>query len=201
MLIPRVSRSHSAVQFEPCPEAEAWAPLVPDNFLLSSRDVVPGVQRLVMRPGLSGSGTSAAAPPASTLAFLNIASQLEPPQLCAMHAVVLSGLRLHLPDGFVQVTRQHAAAVWRQAHAGGARTVAGSSAAGGGRLLPLTELQQRLRLRVSVHNGRRFVGPPAVCQAAALQPAQGQRGEGKRKGGPRRPSSCGFLCTLANVCR
>ena len=146
---------------------------MPDNFLLSSRDVVPGVQRWPAGAGSSASVTA----PAPTLAFLNTASQLEPPQLCAMHAVVLSGLRLHLPDGFVEVARQRAAAVWRHAHAGGSGTAASPVAAGGGRRLPLSGLQHRLRLRVAVHNGRRFVGPPAVCQVAALEPAQGQRGE------------------------
>lgn len=161
------------LQFEPCPEAEVWAPLVPDNFLLSSRDAVPGVQR---RPASARSSASATAP-APTLAFLNSASQLEPPKLCAMRAVVLSGLRLHLPDGFVEVARQHASAVWRHAHASGSGNAASPVTGGSGRLLPLRNLQQRLRLRVAVHNGRRFVGPPAVCQVAALEPAQGRRGE------------------------
>lgn len=143
---------------------------MPDNFLLSCRNVVPGVQRL-------GANAMTNAEPAPTRAFLSIASQLEPPQLCDVRAVVLSGLRLHLPDGFVAVARQHAASVWRRAHAGGAAAGGALGAAvGTGRLLPLADLQQRLSLRVSVHNGRRFVGPPAVCQAAALEPAAGRRG-------------------------
>ena len=37
---------------EECPEGEAWAPLLPGNFLVSYQDVVPGLQRLDAATGL-----------------------------------------------------------------------------------------------------------------------------------------------------
>ena len=150
---------------EPCPEAAAWAPLALLDCLLSSRDVVPGVQRLALE-----------APAAPTLRLLEVESQLAPPRLAAMHAVVLSGLRLRLPEGFCEAVRQHATAQWLAAHGAGPASPAPPGSPDRARLLPLRELQRRLRLCVSVHNGRRFVGPPALCMAAALEPVPGQRG-------------------------
>lgn len=157
--------SLSVAQFEPCPEVLAtWALLVPPNLLVSSRDLIPGVQRVApagppaMRPGSTrsrscGSGSELLAP---TRGVLGAHSLLDPPQLQAVHAVLLSGLQLALPEGFVEVARQQAAQ--------------------GGRLPPVRDLPEMLCLRVSVHNGRRFVGPPLLCAASALTPVEGQRG-------------------------
>lgn len=162
-------------QLEPCPEADAWAPLAPLDCLLSRRDVVPGVQRLA-----AGAGRAPAGP---TLSMLGAESQLAPPRLAPMHAVVLSGLRLHLPEGFCEAVRQHATTQWLASHGAAAGAVPSRSAAPAqpgspsrGGLLALGELQRRLQVRVSVHNGRRFVGPPALCSAAALEPVPGRRG-------------------------
>ncbi|KAL4443404.1 hypothetical protein ABPG75_011141 [Micractinium tetrahymenae] len=132
-------------QFEPCPDmAGTWSLLLPEDFLVSSRDLVPGVQRQPL-PGSVSSG------------LLDTSSQLAPPRLHSVQAVVLAGLRVHLPEGFVEAVRRH----------GG----------GAGRLLAVGECQRGLRLRVSVHNGRRFVGPAAECWPASLEPVEGRRGE------------------------
>lgn len=129
-----------------------WGPLLSEDFLVSSRDLVPGVQRQPL-----ARSHSCIVPAGS--------SQLAPPRLHSVQAVVLAGLSMRLPEGFVEALRRHGA------------PPGGSSA---GRLLAVGEVQRGLCLRVSVHNGRRFVGPPAECQAAALDPAEGCRG---RQGG------------------
>lgn len=146
---------------------EAWAPLVPENWLLTEQQLVPGLR---WRP-------PAEAAPA--LGPLGAAAQL--PRLCGTSAVRLSGLRMHLPEGFAEVARQVAEGLCHSGAAAAAEANGStSSGARGTRLPPLLELQQLLRLRVSAHNGRRFVGPPVVCPAAALQPVEGRRG-GRRR--------------------
>jgi len=159
--------------------AASWAPLLPEDFLVSCRDVVPGVRRLTAPPSATSPGGGAPARSVPTRGVLDIASQLEPSALHSMHAVQLSGLGVHLPDGFLEVVRKQAAGLWRQTHGAAAAAAGAPSTALAdalGRLLPVRDLQRSLALRVSVHNGRRFVGPPVVCPVAALEPVEGRRG-------------------------
>lgn len=166
---------------------DSWAPLVPEDFLLSSRDLVPGVQRLTAcsdSPSRRSHSSRAAGGARPTLGALGIASQLAPPRLHSVRAGVLTGLSVHLPEGFLDVVRKQASGcLWKQAGRGPAAQLGeGSAACGAGqadlahRLIPLSELRQSLQLRVSVHNGRRFVGPSVQCPAPSLE-GNGQRGE------------------------
>jgi hypothetical protein len=79
----------ACLQLEVYPEMEAWLLLVPDNFLLSYHDVVPGVQRLDAASGLP------------THRFLGVDSLLREARLCSVHAVLLCGLQLQVGCGGV----------------------------------------------------------------------------------------------------
>lgn len=82
------------LQFEACPEMEAWQPLLPPDFLVSHHDAIPGLQRLDAATGLP------------TSRFLGAASTLLQPRLCSVHALVLRGLQMALPAGFLEVVRK-----------------------------------------------------------------------------------------------
>ncbi|GAB4818555.1 hypothetical protein N2152v2_005601 [Parachlorella kessleri] len=148
---------------ETFPGMRAWLPLVPENFLLSYADVVPGVQRLDAESGLP------------TQRFLGTTSLLLEARLASVHAVVMCDLQLQLPDGFLEVVR-------KVLLGGGSPNSPGASKPGGyggsaARLpLPLRELQNCLRLRAAVHNGRTFVGPTVWGKPGTLEVADGQRG-------------------------
>lgn len=192
---------------------------MPLNFLVSSHDLVPGVQR----QAAAAAADSGMVPPLGMLGM----SQLAPLQLQPLRAVVLSDLRAHLPEAFAEAARQRAAGLWRQSHGalpaalpspgppGGCGSVFGASMPGSpGKMLPLRELQQSLQLRVSVHNGLRVVGPPVLCAVAALAPAEGGQGGWLQLAagcltGPQHPSpqimahasNCHCCCRCRHTCR
>ena len=138
-----------SLQFEAWPEespAPAWAPLLPPDFLVSARDVVPGLRRARANGGGARGARTA----------------LLPPRLARVAALELSALSVHLPDGFLEAAVRRLAAAGGEGHA--------SHAA-------LAELEPRLWLRASVHNGRCFVGPPVALAPLALAAAPGRRGQ------------------------
>lgn len=73
---------------------EGWAPLLPEHFLVSYHDAVPGVQRLDAASGRP------------TARFLGAASLLAEAALCAPHALLLCAPELRLPGGFLEVVRR-----------------------------------------------------------------------------------------------
>ena len=163
------------MKFEPCPEVErTFGPLLPEDCLLSCRDTVPGVQRQLACPRIDGA-TSGFASGSTTRKGLG--SQLEPAGLQPVRAVVLASVAVHLPEGFAELARKQAAGLLRQQqHAGAAAPSVTAAPMPDSRSLSLADLRRRLALRVSVHNGRRFFGPPVLCPAASLEPLEGRRG-------------------------
>ena len=140
---------------EPCDAALAVAPMLPDDFPVTYGDVVPGVLRFDAR-GMLTSAVDA------------VTTTLVGPLLAPARRVAVRRARLSLPPAFAVVVAAAAAAATDR---GGDKNTPPADAhvqaflADPVAATRAVAASKCLSLRVSAHNGRRFVGPSAESDA------------------------------------
>ncbi|KAK9823703.1 hypothetical protein WJX72_004791 [[Myrmecia] bisecta] len=133
---------------EPYPAATAFAALVPEDFLITYSDVVPGLQRFNPKGQ-------------STVALVNISSTLASPLLVPTFSIVLHSVRIALPHGFGETLEVLLTGSSAAQHSATEPTARGP---------PLEAYGDCFAVRLGVHNGRTFVGDPVVTHGVTLQP-------------------------------
>lgn len=137
---------------EAYPGLDACLPLFPQNFLVSYTDVIPGLQRFDHKGNL-------------THALVNATTTLANAVLCPAASVVVHGMTVRLPAGISAVLAD-------------LLVVQSSPTKGHGRSLrrrgiaaTLGDLDGEFSVRLSVHNGRGFLGG-TVATSLVLHPVR-----------------------------
>ena len=144
----------------------ALATLLPEDFLVCSSDVIPGVVR---HRASRQAQAAQQGPPPETLAVASVASTLLHPQLQPCTALGLSGLRIQLPAGFDDLL---------QSLVSGHGQLSADSAPALNPGQGWARFDGSLAVRLRAHNGRCFLGGGALSRglvwAAAASSSQQQ---------------------------
>ena len=153
-----LGRARVHFSLEPCDAALAVAPMLPDDFPVTYGDVVPGVLRFDAR-GMLTSAVDA------------VTTTLVGPLLAPARRVAVRRARVSLPPAFVVVVAAAAAATATATDRGGDKNTPPADAhveaflADPVAATRAVAASKCLSLRVSAHNGRRFVGASAESDA------------------------------------
>ena len=139
----------------------ALSTLLPEDFLVCSSDVIPGVVR--HRAGRQAQAVQEG-PPQETLGVAAVASTLLQPQLQPCMALSLSGLRIQLPPGFDDML---------QSLVSGQGQLSADSAPALSPGQGWARFDGSLAVRLRAHNGRCFLGGGAFSRELVRATAAG----------------------------